>query len=219
MYIHMYSGLKPPPGKITRAVSVLVPIIRPFIVKLPPPLPFTPTTRLDFSRCRSFWRYPPLDIRPLYPCFAILWPISSLPFFFFLEFFSILRNLFLGNLDHFILQNVDIFWDIYIRMLSKLLISFFFWIKIQIRIRSNSTVRLLSLVQISHLPSKIFQARSTFQLIKSAMQEHILLLVISSKKSKYGRDMDEQTSHRRELAGRKDKARDRMGRGGREKER
>lgn len=51
------------------------------------------------------------------------------------------------------------------------------------------------------------------------MQEHILLLVISSKKSKYGRDMDEQTSHRRELAGRKDKARDRMGRGGREKER
>lgn len=51
------------------------------------------------------------------------------------------------------------------------------------------------------------------------MQEHILLLVISSKKSKYGRDMDEQTSHRRELAGRKDKARDRMGRGGKEKER
>lgn len=41
-YIHMYSGLKPPlppfSSKITRAVSVLVPIIRPFIVKLPPPL-------------------------------------------------------------------------------------------------------------------------------------------------------------------------------------
>lgn len=149
MYIHMYSGLKPPPGKITRAVSVLVPIIRPFIAKLPPPLPFTPTTRLDFSLTIV------LTISACYICwFAISWPISLL-----FSNFSTSDILFLKNL-RFTCWDMDkrkLFYFmeyIYSQMSSKFF-SYFFRTKVR--------------------PKILFSSRSW--LIKSAMQEHILLLV------------------------------------------